>query len=69
MEENNPSPRSGAAGIIIAEAAVTLLLLLSVTVFKYFFTDYYAEVKRFYLTAVCAETDISEITGEKENAL
>lgn len=69
MEESNALSRSGAAGIIIAEAAVILLLLLSVTVIKYFFTDYYAEIKRFYLDEVCAETDISEITGEKENAV
>lgn len=66
MEKKNSSSRSGAAGIIAAEAIVTLVLLLSVTVIKYFFADYYTEVKRFYLTEMCAETHISEITGETD---
>lgn len=45
MEENEKISASGIAGIIIAEAAVVLIFLLTLTVLKYFFKDYYAEVR------------------------
>lgn len=63
MDENDIlKPKSGGAfGIIIAEAVVALLILLSVLTVKYFFKGTYAELKRWYNTNICAETEISEV--------
>lgn len=61
MEENEKISASGIAGIIIAEAAAVLIFLLTLTVLKYFFRDYYAEVKNWYGASLCAETDIKEV--------
>ena len=61
MEENGRTNTTGFAGIIIAEAAVVLIFLLTLTVLKYFFKDYYAEVKKWYGASLCAETDIKEV--------
>lgn len=61
MEENEKISASGIAGIIIAEAAAVLIFLLTLTVLKYFFKDYYAEVKKWYGASLCAETDIKEV--------
>ena len=61
MEENGRINTTGFAGIIIAEAAVVLIFLLTLTALKYFFKDYYAEVKEWYGASLCAETDIKEV--------
>ncbi len=61
MEENGRINTTGFAGIIIAEAAVVLIFLLTLTALKYFFKDYYAEVKKWYGASLCAETDIKEV--------
>ena len=61
MEENEKVNNYGFAGIIIAEAAVVLIFLLTLTALKYFFKDYYAEVKKWYGASLCAETDIKEV--------
>ena len=61
MEENKTVSHSGLAGIIIAETAVVLIFLLTLSVLKYFFKDYYAEVKEWYGASLCAETDIKEV--------
>ena len=61
MEENGRINTTGFAGIIIAEAAVILIFLLTLTALKYFFKDYYAEVKNWYGASLCAETDIKEV--------
>ena len=61
MEENGRTNTTGFAGIIIAEAAVILIFLLTLTALKYFFKDYYAEVKNWYGVSLCAETDIKEV--------
>ena len=61
MEENGRINTTGFAGIIIAEAAVVLIFLLTLTALKYFLKDYYAEVKEWYGVSLCAETDIKEV--------
>ena len=61
MEENGRTNTTGFAGIIIAEAAVVLIFLLTLTALKYFFKDYYAEVKKWHGASLCAETDIKEV--------
>lgn len=61
MEENETVKHSGLAGIIIAEAAVVLIFLLTLSVLKYFFKDYYNGVKDWYGISLCAETDIKEV--------
>ena len=61
MEENGRINTTGFAGIIIAEAAVVLIFLLTLTALKYFFKDYYVEVKEWYGASLCAETDIKEV--------
>ena len=40
---------------------MVLIFLLTLTVLKYFFRDYYAEVKEWYGASLCAETDIKEV--------
>ena len=63
MDENDIlNPKNGAVfGIIIAEAAVAALILLSVLTVKYFFKGTYSELKKWYNTNICAETEISEV--------
>lgn len=61
MEENGRINTTGFAGIIIAEAAVILIFLLTLTALKYFLKDHYAEVKNWYGVSLCAETDIKEV--------
>ena len=63
MDQNDIlNPKSGAAfGIIIAEAAVAAIILLSVLTVKYFFKGTYSELKKWYNTNICAETEISEV--------
>lgn len=61
MEENGRINTAGFAGIIIAEATVVLIILLTLTALKYFFKDYYAGVKEWYGVSLCAETDIKEV--------
>ena len=63
MDENDIlNPKSGSAfGIIISEAAVVLLILLSVLTVKYFFKGTYSELKKWYSTNICAETEISTV--------
>ena len=61
MEENGRINTTGFAGIIIAEATVVLIILLTLTALKYFFKDCYAEVKEWYGASLCAETDIKEV--------
>ena len=63
MEENDIlNPKStGAFGIIISEAAVASVILLSVLTVKYFFKGTYSELKKWYGTNICAETEISEV--------
>lgn len=63
MDQNDIlNPKSGAAfGIIIAEAAVAAIILLSVLTVKYFFKGTYSEIKKWYNTNICAETEISEV--------
>ncbi len=64
MEENDilkePSPGK-AFGIIIAEAAVAAVILLSVITVKYFFKDCYAGLREWYHVNICAETDVDEV--------
>ena len=63
MDENDIlNPKStGAFGIIISEAVAAVLILLSVVTVKYFFKGTYSELKKWYNTNICAETEISEV--------
>lgn len=54
-------PKGGFLGIIITEAAVTLIILISVLCVKYFFKSAYPSLKEWYTESVCAETDINEV--------
>lgn len=57
-----PRGRGGFYGIIIAEAAVLAIILISLITIKYFFGDCYAEIKSWYETSLCDETEASEVT-------
>ncbi len=55
-------PKSGGfLGIIITEAVVTAVILLSVIAVKYFFKGTYPSLKEWYTVNICAETDVSEV--------
>lgn len=62
MEENRSlQPPAGIAGILITEAIAVILLLLALTAMKYFFKGSYEDIKSFYDTALCTDTDIKEV--------
>ena len=50
-----------AAAIITVQAVTVLLILLSVLTLKYFFPEYYGEVKNWYETEFCSETSVDEV--------
>lgn len=55
-------PKSGGfLGIIITEAVVTAVILLSVIAVKYFFKGTYPSLKEWYTVNICAETDVGEV--------
>lgn len=63
MEEKDIlKPKSGGFfGIIITEAVVAAVILLSVLTVKYFFKGTYASLKGWYSVNICAETDVNEV--------
>lgn len=66
MEEpKNSKPKGGFFGIIITQITVTLIILLSVLAVKYFFKSTYKELKVWYDTNICAETDINEVLDDE----
>ena len=60
MEENRSLQPAGIAGILITEA-IAVILLLALTAMKYFFKGSYEDIKSFYDTALCTDTDIKEV--------
>lgn len=66
MEESkNSKPNGGFFGILITQMTVTLIILLSVLAVKYFFKSTYKELKVWYDTNICAETDINEVLDDE----
>lgn len=64
-EQENLRPKGGFFGIIITQMTVTLIILLSVLAVKYFFKGTYKELKVWYDTNICAETDINEVLDDE----
>lgn len=65
-EQEILNPKSGGfLGIIITEAVVTAVILLSVIAVKYFFKGTYPSLKEWYNTNICAETDINEVLDDE----
>lgn len=61
-EKDFLKPKShGVYGIIITQAIVTAVILLSVLTVKYFFKGTYRDLKKWYTADICAETDINEV--------
>ncbi|MGN0451439.1 MAG: hypothetical protein ACI4FN_04930 [Acutalibacteraceae bacterium] len=61
-EKDFLKPKShGVFGIIITQAIVTAVILLSVLTVKYFFKGTYRDLKEWYTADICAETDINEV--------
>lgn len=61
-EKDILKPKSGGFfGIIITEAVVTLIILLSALTVKYFFKGTYSSLKAWYTENICAETDVNEV--------
>ena len=66
MEEpKNSKQKGGFFGMIITQTTVTLIILLSVLAVKYFFKSTYKELKVWYDTNICAETDINEVLDDE----
>lgn len=72
-EKDILKPKSGGFfGMIITQAVVTAVILLTVIAVKYFFKDTYASLYKWYSVNICAETDINEAieqTGGGENEI
>lgn len=65
-EENIEKSKSQFANILIVQAVFVILVLTTVIISKYFFTDIYSEMKKFYKEQICSETHISEVIGETD---
>ena len=65
-EPKNLNPKGGGFfGIIITEAVVTLIIILSVLAVKYFFKGTYQSLKEWYTASICAETDLNEVLDDE----
>lgn len=63
MAENEFSKVNGsAAGMLITEAIVTLIIIFSVLAVKYFFKDTFTQLAKWYGENICAETEADEVT-------
>lgn len=61
-EKDFLKPKShGVYGIIITQAIVTAVILLTVLTVKYFFRGTYQDLKEWYTANICAETDVNEV--------
>lgn len=61
-EKDFLKPKShGVYGIIITQAIVTAVILLTVLTVKYFFRGTYQDLKEWYTADICAETDVNEV--------
>ena len=61
-EKDFLKPKShGVYGIIITQAIVTAVILLSVIAVTYFFKGTYGDLKEWYTADICAETDVNEV--------
>lgn len=64
MEENEiilQKPKNRLADIIITQAVCVIIILLTLTVIKYFFKSHFEEIKKWYNLHICSDTNISEI--------
>ena len=61
MEDNLSLKTAGIAGNLSTEAIAVILLLLALTAMKYFFKSSYEDIKSFYDTVLCTDTDIKEV--------
>lgn len=64
-QENLKAKGVGFFGIIITEAVVTLIIILSVLAVKYFLKGTYLSLKEWYSVNICAETDINEVLDDE----
>ncbi len=64
-QENLKAKGVGFFGIIITEAVVTLIIILSVLAVKYFLKGTYLSLKEWYCVNICAETDINEVLDDE----
>lgn len=61
-EKDFLKPKShGVYGIIITQAIVAAVILLTVLTVKYFFRGTYQDLKEWYTANICAETDVNEV--------
>lgn len=61
-----PKPKGQLANIIITEAICVAVILLTVLITKYFFKSTYTKLEKIYEQQICADTDINEVIGEKD---
>ena len=61
IEKLTGSDKGRAAAIITVQAVTVLIILLSVLTMKYFFPEYYSEVRKWYETEFCSETSADEV--------
>lgn len=58
---DNISLKSRFVEIVITQIAVSLIIIFSVLIVKYFFRGTYNELKAWYKTNICADTNIEEV--------
>ena len=69
MDENNiKKDGAGIASIIITQAVVTAIIILTVITVKYFFSGCYSEIKQWYTKEICSDTDVNEVLSLFEGA-
>lgn len=62
MEKENPNGYF--FKIIVTECVLAIIILLVVTVIKYFFKGKYKEIRTWYNQSVAVDTEIKEVLGE-----
>lgn len=60
-EINTESPKNRASAIIKTQLICVLIILAMLCTVKYFFADYFTEIKKYYLDNICDDTDVNEV--------
>ncbi|MBR7133878.1 MAG: hypothetical protein IKD04_10155 [Clostridia bacterium] len=63
MDENEilSKPKNRFPDIIITQAVCVIIILLTLTVMKYFFKGHFKKIEKWYNLHICSDTNISEI--------
>lgn len=70
MNNQDSQPKKGVNGyfaIVITQCVCVIIILLTVICVKFFFKGTYNQLKSFYDSQICIDTDIDEVLSQTED--